>query len=163
MIVRGMFPVAKPNPHVTLPPWVGFQVEPSATLDLENAECRGFQGLIREVPADPTQPSTQDTSEAFVVHLTTVGDQVNPYPTGDVGAIRAILDARLAALNAQPRRTFTVALAGGGIGVAFEPLTFEPTPADVQQIMGIVLLRAKAEDTMGVYGSVVMTVNGAPV
>lgn len=169
-VIRGMFPAPKPNPKPAVAPWVGFQVEANAVIDLDAAEVRGFQGLIREVPADPTQPSTQDTSEAFTVALTRADDQVNAYPTGDVGLIRAILDARLAQLGVDPKRTFTVALSGGGIGVAFEPLTFEPTAQDIQQIMGVVLLRAKAQNTMGVYDDpawgqapIVMTVNGQAV
>lgn len=112
-VIRGIFPIPKPNPKPAIPPWIGFQVEASTTIDLAAAEVRGFQGLIREVPADPTQPSTQDSSEPFTVAL---------------------------------------------------------TPEDVQQIMGIVLLRAKALNTMGVYDDpawgtapIVMTVNGTPV
>jgi hypothetical protein len=145
--------------------WVGFQVQASAEIDLDKGEVRGFQELIRSVPADPSQPSSGDTSEAFTVQLT----------DGDVTMIRAILDARLAALGVSPKRTFKIALDGSGaIGVTFAPQTFAPTPTDIQQIMGIVLMRAKLLDTMGVYNepptaehpepyTITMTVNGAPV
>jgi hypothetical protein len=113
-VIRGMFPQPKPNPKPLIAPWVGFQVEPSVQIDIPAGEARGFQGLIREVPADPSARSSQDSSEPFVVHL---------------------------------------------------------TAADVQAIMGVVLARARAEDTMGVYddpawpagSAIVMTVNGAPV
>lgn len=163
-VVRGMFGTPRPNPKTTQPPWVGFQVEAAAVVDLDAGEVRGFQGLIREVPADPSQESKADSSEPFTVPLTTAPDAVNPHPQGDVGAIRAVLDARIAALAVEPKRTFTVALSGNGIGVAFEPLRFEPTAEDVQTIMGIVLMRAKLVDTMGVYGpDITITVNGQMV
>jgi hypothetical protein len=161
IVIRGMFPAPKPCPKPSLGAWIGFQIESSAVLDLEAAEVRGFQGLIRSIPADPSQPSEQDTSEAFRVALTTAPDAANPHPGGDVGLIKDILDARIAALGVQPRRTFTIALAGGGIGVSFEPLTFEPTFTDLQQIIGIVNLRAQQQNVAGAYGVVsTFTANG---
>lgn len=165
-----MFPAAKPCPKPAMGAWVGFQVEPSAEIDLDGAEVRGFQGLIRSVPADPSQLSTQDTSDRFVVRLTTAADPVNAHPLGDVGAIRAVLDARIASLGIDPRRTFAMRLDGGGVGVTTSGYEFAPTDVDVQAIMGVVLARARAQDTMGVYDDpawggapIVMTVNGVPV
>jgi hypothetical protein len=169
-VIRGLFPAPKPCPKPSQGSWIGFEVESSTVIDLEQAQVRGFQGLIRSIPADPAQPSVQDNSEAFAVALTTAPDAYNLHPLGDVGYIRGVLDARLAALGAEPRRTFALALSGGGIGVAFESLMFEPTAADVQAIMQIVMLRAKLADTMGVYDDpawngapIVMTVNGVAV
>lgn len=169
--IRGMFPVPKPCPKPALGSWIGFQVEQGAVIDLEAARVSGFQGLIRSVPPDPSQGSDQDTSEVFTVTLTTEPDAYNPHPGGDVGAIRALVDARIAALAVIPRRTFAMTLGNEeGIGVTTDPFRFEPTDNDVQQLMGIVLLRAKLHDTMGVYDDpawngapIMMTVNGVPV
>jgi len=46
-----------------------------------SGEVKGYQGLIRSIPADPRERSEQDTSEAFIVHLT---DE-------DIAAIMAIV------------------------------------------------------------------------
>jgi hypothetical protein len=167
LVIRGMFSAPKPCPEPAMGSWIGFQIEGAPVIDLERAEVRGYQGLIRAVAADPSDMSEQDTSKAFSVALTTEADALNASPGGDVGAIRAILDARVAALGVEPRRTFQVALGGGGIGVAYESLTFVPSDGDIQAIMQIVLARAKALDVMSAYkapGDVItMTVNGAAV
>lgn len=161
-ILRGMFPVPKPHPMPAMGSWVGFEVQADATLDLAAMEVRGYQGPIRAVPADPRLPGFRDWSEPFVVHLT----------AGDVAAIKGVLDARLAALGVQPRPVYSVALAGASeIGVAWDPVQLVPTEQDIDAILGVVLMRAKAEDTMGVYrdpawpvgSEITMTVNGQAV
>jgi hypothetical protein len=166
-----MFPIPKPHPQPALGNWIGFEVQGDAEIDLDAAQVRGYQGPFRAMPADPTQPAFRDWSEAFVVELTRASDVVNPYPTGDVGAIRAVLDGEIARLALEPRRTFSVQLGGGGIGVTFDPMTVQPSDLAIQQIMGVVLARAKAQDVMGVYddpawpagSAITMTVNGVPV
>ena len=161
-VIRGVFPQPKPCPKPSMGSWSHFTVEESATIDLKAGEVRGFQGLCRQQNPDPTLPDKewQDTSEAFKVAL----------QPQDVAAIEAILDARIAALGVKPERTFTLSLAGTGVGADYGALQFQPVLTDIQQIMGLVLLRAKEQDTMGVYDDpawggqpIVMTVDGVPV
>jgi hypothetical protein len=156
-IIRGMFATPKPCPKPSQGAWIGFEVEAGAEIDLVAGEVRGFQGLFRALPADPTQSAIRDTSEAFAVALT----------AEDRAAVQAVLDARIAALGVTPVRHFTARLDGGGISATYDPVAFDLTASDLQQIIGVVLLRARALDTMGVYAApgevITMTVNGVAV
>ncbi len=69
-VIRGLFPTPKPCPKPADGAWIGFQIESGVQIDTVAGEVRGFQGLIRSIPADPRERSDQDSSEPFVVHLT---------------------------------------------------------------------------------------------
>src|SRR5512133_1675341 len=134
-VITGLFPIPKPSPYPAQGPWVGFQVEANPTLDLDAGEVRGYQGLVRAWPADPTTYAKADSSDPFTVTLTRSADLINAAAGGDVGSIKAVLDARIAASGFAPRPVYSMGLGGGTVGVAYDPAVLALVDADLDAIL----------------------------
>ena len=151
-VITGLFPVQKPCPYAADGAWVGFQIEADPTVDLLAGEVRGFQGLVRAWPADPTTYAKADSSDAFVVTLTRAADAINAAVGGDLAQIKALLDTRIAASGIAPRPVYGVGLGGGALSVAYDPATLTLADADLDAI-GLGDCAAPGEDA-GHHGDV---------